>query len=113
MYKVVIKTWVEPEWGCGDGCCWAPPERRWAVVEVDIPWRSEYWYRVCYDREYYRYRHEEAYLFAALLEGKVDREVLDKVLQENEDPESEFKKMLTELGVGVKMVDLDEGEENT
>ena len=41
MCRVVIKTWVEPEWECGDGCCWVPPERRWAVVETDIPWRSD------------------------------------------------------------------------
>ena len=38
MYKVVIETWVEPESECGDGCCCDPPERRWAVVETDIPW---------------------------------------------------------------------------
>ena len=112
MYKVVIETWVEPEWECGDGCCYEPPERRWAVVETDIPWRIEYWDRICKDREYFRYWHEEAYLFSDLLEGKVDREVLDKVLQEIEDPEEEFKRMLTELGVEVEVVDLDEGEEN-
>ena len=44
MYKVVIETWVEPEWECGDGCCWEPPEQRWRVVETDIPWESEYWH---------------------------------------------------------------------
>ena len=112
MYKIIIETWVEPEWGCGDGCCWESSERRWTVVEVNIPWRSEYWYRVCYDREYFRYWYEEARLFADLLEGKADREVLDKVLQENEYPEEVFKRMLAELGVEVKIVDLDEGEEN-
>ena len=58
------------------------------------------------------YWHEESYLFADLLEGNVDREVLDKVLQESEEPEVEFKKMLAELGVEVKIVDLDEGEED-
>ena len=112
MYKVVIETWVEPEWECSDGCCWEPPEQRWAVVEANIPWRSEHWYRVCYDWEYYRYWYEESYLFSELLEGKVDREVLNKVLQESEEPEAEFKKMLAELGVEVEIVDLDEGEED-
>ena len=113
MYKVIIETWVEPGWECGgDGCCYEPPERRWAVGEVNIPWRSEYWYRVCYDREYFRYWHEESYLFADILEDKIDREVLDKVLQENEEPEVEFKRMLTELGIEVEVVDLDEGEED-
>ena len=112
MYKVVIETWVEPGWECGDGCCWAPPEQRWAVVEADIPWRSEYWDRICCDREYFRYWYEESYLFSELLEGKVDREVLDKVLQESEEPEAEFKKMLAELGVEVEIVDLDDGEED-
>ena len=42
MYKVVIETWVEPEWECGDGCCWEPPEQRWAVVEANIPWYKVY-----------------------------------------------------------------------
>jgi hypothetical protein len=46
------------------------------------------------------------------LEGKVDREVLDKVLQESEEPEAEFKKMLAELGVEVEIVDLVEGEDD-
>ena len=81
-------------------------------MEADIPWRIEDWDRICCDREYCRYWYEEAYLFADILEGKADREVLDKVLQESEDPEEEFKKMLAELGVEVEMVDLDEGEEN-
>ena len=112
MYKVVIETWMEPEWGCGDGCCCEPPEQRWRVVETDIPWRTEYWYRVCNDREYFRSWYEESYLFAELLEGKVDKDVLNKVLQESEEPEAEFKKMLAELGVEVEIVDLDEGEEN-
>ena len=112
MYKVVIETWVEPGWECSDGCCLEPPEQRWAVVETDIPWRSEHWDRVCHDREYYRYWYEESYLFLELLEGKVDRDVLDKVLQESEEPEVEFKKMLVELGVEVEIVELDEGEEN-
>ena len=112
MYKIVIETWIEPEWGCGDGCCWECPERRWAVVETDIPWRIEYWQSVCNDREYYRQWHEEAYLFSDLLEGKVGRKVLDKVLQESEEPEEEFKKMLAELGVEAKIVDLDEGKED-
>ena len=62
-----------------------PPEQRWAVVETDIPWRTEYWHRVCNDREYYRQWHEESYLFLDLLEGKVDEEVLDKVFQESEE----------------------------
>ena len=99
MYKVVIETWVEPEWECSDGCCWEPTEQRWAVVETDIPWRIGCWDRICNDREYFRYWHEESHLFSALLEGKVDRKVLDKVLQESEEPEVEFKKMLAELGV--------------
>ena len=76
------------------------------------PWRSEHWYRVCNDREYYRQWYEEAYLFADILEGKIDREVLDKVLQESEEPEVEFKKMLAELVVELEVVDLDEGKEN-
>lgn len=50
--------------------------------------------------------------FLRTLEGKVDREVLDKVLQESEEPEVDFKKMLAELGVEVVIVDLDEGEED-
>jgi hypothetical protein len=54
MYKVVIETWVEPGWECGDGCCWEPSEQRWSVVEANIPWRSEHWHRICNDREYYR-----------------------------------------------------------
>lgn len=112
MYEFVVHTWYEPEWECGDGCCWEPPEQRWAVVEANIPWRSEYWGRICCDREYFRYWSEESYLFADLLEGKVDREVLDKVLQESEEPEVEFKKMFAELGVEVEIVDLGEGEEN-
>ena len=112
MCKVVIETWVEPGWECGDGCCCEPPEQRWAVVEANIPWRSEHWYRVCYDWEYYRYWYEESYLFADLLEGKVDQEVLNKVLQESEEPEAEFKKMLAELGVEVEIVDLDDGEDD-
>ena len=112
MYKIIIETWVEPEWGCGDGCCWVPPERRWAVVEADIPWRIEYWHSICNDREYYRQWYQEAYLFSDILEGKVDREALDKVLQESEEPEVEFKEMLAELGVEVEIVDLDEGEED-
>ena len=112
MYKVVIETWMEPEFECGDGCCWEPPERRWAVVEANIPWRIGYWHSVCYDREYFRYWHEEARLFADLLEGKVAQEVLDKVLQESEEPEVEFKKMLAELDVEVEVVDLDDGEED-
>ena len=81
-------------------------------METDIPWRIEYWQSVCYDWEYYRYWHEESYLFSDLLRGKVDEEVLDKVLQESEEPEVEFKKMLAELGVEVEIVDLGEGEEN-
>ena len=113
MYKVMIETWVEPEWECSDGCCWVPPEQRWVVVETDIPWRVEYWYRVCNDREYYRQWHKESYLFLDLLEGKVDEEVLDKVFRENEEPEVEFKKMLAELGVELKLVDLDESEHET
>ena len=112
MYKVVIETWVEPEWECGDGCCWEPPEKRLAVVETDIPWRIEYWDRICCDREYFRYWYEESYLFVDLLEGKVDREVLGKVFQESEEPEVEFKKMLAELGVEVEIVYLDEGGED-
>ena len=112
MYKVIIETRVEPEWECGDGCCWGPSELRLAVVEANIPWRIEYWDRICCDREYFRYWYEEAYLFADLLEGKVDREALDKVLRESEEPEVEFKKMLAELDVEVEIVDLDEGKEN-
>ena len=112
MYKVVIETWVEPELECSDGCCWEPHEQRWVVVETDIPWRIEYWQSVCNDREYYRQWYEEAYLLSDLLEGKVDRKVLDKVFQESEGPESEFKKMLAELGVELKLVDLDEGEDD-
>ena len=81
-------------------------------MEADIPWRSEYWDRICCDREYFRYWYEESYLFSELLEGKVDQEVLNKVLQESEEPEAEFKKMLAELGVEVEIVDLDEGEED-
>ena len=46
------------------------------------------------------------------MEGKVDREVLNKVLQEIEEPEAEFKRMLAELGVEVKIVDLDKGKED-
>ncbi len=111
MYKVVVRTWYEPGWGCSDGCCWEPSERRWSVVEADIPWRSEYLDRICCDREYFRYWYEESYLFADILEGKVDQEVLNKVLQESEEPEAEFKKMLAELGIEVEIVDLDEGEE--
>ena len=113
MYKVVIETWVEPGWECSDGCCWEPPEQRWAVVETDIPWRIEYWHSICNDREYYRQWHEESYLFSDLLEGKVAQEVLDKVFQESEEPEVEFKKMLAELDVEVEIVDLDEGEHET
>ena len=113
MYKVVIETWVEPGWECGDGCCWEPPEQRWVVVDTDIPWRVEYWYRVCNDREYYRQWHKESYLFLDLLEGKVAQEVLDKVFGESEEPEVEFKKMLAELGVEAEIVDLDEGEHET
>lgn len=109
MYKVVIETWVEPEWECGDGCCWEPPEQRWMVVETDIPWRIEYWHRL--NTRIRSTRYEEVSL-SELLEGKVDREVLDKVLQESEEPEVDFKKMLAELGVEVVIVDLDEGEED-
>jgi hypothetical protein len=112
MCKVVIETWVEPGWECEYGCCWESPEQRWVVVEADIPWRSEYWDRICCDREYYRQWHEESYLFSDLLEGKVDEEVLNKVFQESEEPEVWFKKMLAELGVEVEIVYLDEGEEN-
>ena len=81
-------------------------------MEVNIPWRSEYWHSICCDREYYRQWYEEAYLFSDILEGNVNREVLDKVLQESEEPEAEFKRMLAELGVEVEVVDLDEGEED-
>ena len=112
MYKVVIETWMEPEWGCGDGCCWEPPEQRWVVVETAIHWRNEYWHRVCNDRDYRRQWYKASSLFLDLLEGKVAQEVLDKVFQESEEPEAEFKKMLAELGVEVEIVDLDEGEEN-
>lgn len=112
MYKVVIETWVEPGWECSDGCCCEPPEQRWIVVEIDIPWEMEYWHMVCNDCEYYREWNEESYLFSDLLRGKVDEEVLDQVFQESEEPEVEFKKMLAELGVEVEIVDLDEGEEN-
>ena len=112
MYKVVIETWVEPGWECSDGCCWEPPEQRWVVVEANLPWSSEYWYRICYDWEYYRQWHNESYLLSELLEDKVDVEVLEKVFQESEEPEVEFKKMLAELGVEVEIVDLDESEEN-
>ena len=60
----------------------------------------------------YRFWYEEAYLFADLLEGKVDREALDKVIQESEEPEEDFKRMLAEIGGEVEVVDLDEGEED-
>ena len=112
MYKVVVNTWWEPGWECGDGCCSGGSQQLWVVVETDIPWEREHWHRVCNDREYYRQWHEESYLFSDILEGKVDQEVLNKVLQESEEPEAEFKKMLAELGVEVEIVDLDEGEED-
>lgn len=108
MYKVVIETWVEPEWECSDGCCWNPAEQRWRVVESDIPWNNLFGYPL-----YYREWADEGYLFSDLLAGKTGREVLDKVFQESEEPEVKFKKMLAELGVEVEIVDLDEGEHET
>ena len=97
MYKVVVRTWWEPEWECSDGCCCEPGERRWIIAESNTSWNY------LLDKEYDRYWLAEEEVYFAILEYKVDARTLYS-LRCMEYPLSELRRLLAENDVEVEII---------
>lgn len=101
MYKVVVHTWWEPGWECGDGCCWEPSQRRWIIAESTIPWNN------VGKGEYEHHTVSEWVVYVELLTGLYTNNFLMEVMA-YEDFEERLKKLLDEAGVEVVIIDEDE-----
>ena len=98
MYKVVVSTWFQPEWACGDGCCWEPGERLYEVVESNIPWNNVG-----------KLEHHTVWkwvVYVELLTGLYTNDFLMEVMA-HEDFEERLKKLLDEAGVEIEWVDME------